>query len=342
MTNPCPECNLEYTGEVNPEPGVFDRLGRPLYPYLPNDELKEVVRLAIALERPLLLMGDPGCGKTRLARAIAYEFTRKNAAPLEWAKNELATNSSPLPEWAKFQEWPYQEWFVKSNSNARDGLYTYDAVKRLRDAQLAAQNYLDERGKKRLQDEAQEGYIRYGALGKAFQAPLRTVVLIDEIDKANIDFPNDLLLELDEKRFKIEETDTEVQATAPPIILITSNNERDLPDAFLRRCFFHYIKPPDKKRLLEILQAHFGGELKEIEDFLEQIVDEFLNLQKVERSQTTGKRVSTSELLDLVRALLLAPSKVPELLKQGLPFLGVLLKTPDERIRYRRQGDETK
>jgi MoxR-like ATPase len=331
MNNNYPNCNLEYTGQVNPKPGDKDYQGRPLFPYIPSEELKESVRLAIALERPLLLMGAPGCGKTRLAGAIAYEFTQNNRALLECLG---------------LQTYPYETWYVKSTSRARDGLYIYDAIARLRDAQLAASRHLDEKGIERLKDPSQAGYIKFGALGKAFQNPLPTIVLIDEIDKADIDFPNDLLLELDEKRFFIEETGKEIpepgKQVPPPIVIITSNNEKDLPDAFLRRCIFHYLEFPTKEELIRIVEAQFEGELPELPT--EDLVKSFIKLRE-ETNLNSGKQASTSELLDWLKALLVSfsPQQIREKIDKGeIPFLGVLFKTRDEQIRYRKQRNDTK
>ncbi|MUG91153.1 AAA family ATPase [Scytonema sp. UIC 10036] len=326
------QCNLEYTGKVNPKPGDKDHQGKDLLPYLPNDELKESVRLAIALERPLLLMGEPGCGKTRLTSAIAYEFTQNNRELLE----SLGLKS-----------YPYETWYVKSTSRAKDGLYIYDAVARLRDAQLAGFDKLDERGLERLQDSSQKGYIKFGPLGRAFQSELRTILLIDEIDKADIDFPNDLLLELEEKRFFIEETGKEIpevgKQVAPPIVVITSNNEKDLPDAFLRRCIFHYLEFPSKEELIEIVKVHF--EDKKLPEFsIELLVDEFLEVRD-KTDKNSGKQVSTSELIDWIKALVLSFSleEIRNKLEQKqIPFLGVLLKTRDEKIRYKKQRHDTK
>jgi MoxR-like ATPase len=324
--------NLEYTGQINPKPGEKDYQGKSLSPYLPSEELKESVRLAIALERPLLLMGAPGCGKTRLASAIAYEFTQKNQQFLQ--SHRLKT-------------YPYETWYIKSTSRARDGLYIYDAVARLRDAQLAGVKKLDKEGRKRLKDPSQKGYIKFGALGKAFQRSLRTIVLIDEIDKADIDFPNDLLLELDEKRFFIEEIAEEIpnpeKQVSSPIVIITSNNEKDLPDAFLRRCLFHYLEFPSQQELIEIIKIHFQEE-KLPELLTETLVKSFLELREG-TDKNTGKQVSTSELIDWIKALLLSFSKeeISRRLQLGkIPFLGSLLKTRDEQIRYERQRHDTK
>src|SRR5581483_10577401 len=181
---------LEYTGTVQPQKGALDQSGQPLYGYLPDAALIEAVNLAIYLQRPLLIKGEPGCGKTRLARAVAYELRL-----------------------------PYKAWHVKSTSRARDGLYSYDTVGRLRDAQLAVAGRLAPEKLAHLDDPA--SYVHYGPLGRAFLNEQRTVVLIDEIDKADIDFPNDLLLELDESRFTIEETDATIKARQPPIVFIT-------------------------------------------------------------------------------------------------------------------------
>ena len=287
---------LKYTGEKQPKLGERDANGQLLYPYLPSAELVEAVNLAIYLERPLLLKGEPGCGKTRLAGAVAYELGL-----------------------------PFEAWYVKSNNRARDGLYTYDAVGRLRDAQLAAVGRITkDKDIQRISDPAT--YIRWGHIGRAFQNNQQTVVLIDEIDKADIDFPNDLLLELDESRFVIEETGDLVQAKAKPIVFITSNDEKDLPDAFLRRCLFHYIKFPTPEQLIEIVQAHFPDSPEEMVD---RIIDRFLELRQEMRKDKgdAGKKVSTSELLDWFRVLCHREDEVLTRLARELLFPGVLLKS---------------
>ena len=295
---------FKYTGTVQPKPGEHDDNGQLLYPYQPDDALVEAVNLSIYLERPLLIKGEPGCGKTRLARAVAKELGL-----------------------------PYEAWHVKSTSRARDGLYTYDTVGRLRDVQLTAAGRLKDEYISRIDNPA--SYVQWGPLGEAFRNEQRTVVLIDEIDKADIDFPNDLLLELDERRFVIEEVGLrmEIQAKQPPIVFITSNDEKDLPDAFLRRCLFHYIKFPERERLIEIVQLHFRDAS---EALVSKVVDRFRELRKkmLEDKGEAGKKVSTSELIDLFQ--ILSRDSGDEALAnvdRKLPA-SVLLKSWDDHIRY--------
>ncbi|MBW4478682.1 MAG: MoxR family ATPase [Tolypothrix brevis GSE-NOS-MK-07-07A] len=296
---------LEYTGKVQPKLGERGAKGQLLYPYLPNPELVEAVNLAIYLERPLLLKGEPGCGKTQLAIAVAYELSLDLKA-----------------------------WYVKSTSRARDGLYSYDAVGRLRDAQLAASNRLTPEQIQRIDDPT--AYVRLGPLGQAFQQENPTVVLIDEIDKADIDFPNDLLLELDERRFIVEETGQEVEAKAAPIVIITSNDEKDLPDAFLRRCLFHYVEFPNSETLVQIINALFPTTSKEL---VTQAITRFLQLREEMRKDKgeAGKKVSTSELIDWFRVLRRYPQdEVLQKLDGKLPYAGVLLKSLEDHVRYLR------
>ena len=296
---------LKYSGEVLPAKGDKDENGQTIHPYLPSDELVEAVNLAITLGRPLLLQGEPGSGKTKLARSVASEL-----------------------------KLPYVAWHIKSTSRAQDGLYTYDNLGRLRDAQLLALNRVsDPEELKRMEDP--KTYREWGPLGQAFINEERTVLLIDEIDKADIDFPNDLLLELDEKRFFIPETKETVVAKQVPIIFITSNAERDLPDAFLRRCLFHYIEFPSRERLIEIIRSRF--DIEGDNDLVVAAVKRFSELREFlqEEKGQAGKKVSTSELIDWFEVLQSYPAdEVMAKLGGKLPYLGVLLKNWDDHRRY--------
>ena len=257
--------------------------------YIATDDLRIAVNAAIVLERPLLVKGEPGTGKTVLAEEIAR-----------------AVNA------------PLITWHIKSTTKAAQGLYEYDAVSRLRDSQL---------GDPRVSDIA--NYIRKGKLWEAFTSEQRPVLLIDEIDKADIEFPNDLLLEIDRMEFHVYETGETVKAVRRPIVIITSNNEKELPDAFLRRCFFHYIKFPDGETMQKIVDVHFPGIKK-------QLVASALNVFFAVRD-TPGlrKKPSTSELLDWLK-LLVSEDISPEMLKERdqrklLPTLhGALLKNEQD------------
>ena len=259
-------------------------------PYIPSPELVNAVNLTIFLKkRPLLLKGEPGCGKTRLAEAVAYELGL-----------------------------PLVTWYIKSTSRARDGLYTYDAVKRLHDAQLVRMGKESQANVDNLAD-----YIDKGALGKAFENGQRTIVLIDEIDKADIDFPNDLLRELDEQKFIIDETGELVEAKHPPIVFITSNDEKDLPDAFLRRCLFHYVQFPEQQ-LANIVKAHFP---QSSDKLITPAVNKFKDLRKQMEKGKAGKKASTSELLDWFAVLQQFPEdEILQELDSKIPFPEVLLK----------------
>ncbi|NVK33120.1 MAG: MoxR family ATPase [Rhodobacteraceae bacterium] len=225
--------------------------------YIATDDLKVAVNAALVLERPLLIKGEPGTGKTILAEQIA---------------TALGTDLI--------------EWHVKSTTKAQQGLYEYDAVSRLRDSQL---------GDEKVNDIA--NYIRKGKLWEAFTAQKRPVLLIDEIDKADIEFPNDLLLELDRMQFHVYETGETIKAEQRPVVIITSNNEKDLPDAFLRRCFFHFIKFPDAETMSEIVEVHFPG-LKQ--RLLKEALSAFYDVRDVPGLK---KKPSTSELLDWIKLL---------------------------------------
>ncbi|PJI39945.1 MAG: ATP-binding protein [Rhizobium sp.] len=256
--------------------------------YIADKDLMVAVNAAIALERPLLVKGEPGTGKTELARQVAA------ALGLDMI-----------------------EWSIKSTTKAQQGLYEYDAVSRLRDSQL---------GDARVNDVG--NYIRQGKLWQAFAAGEKTVLLIDEIDKADIEFPNDLLQELDRMEFHVYETGETVKAAVRPIVIITSNNEKELPDAFLRRCFFHYIRFPDADTLTRIVEVHYPG--------IKQTLIRNALTQFYEIRETPGlrKKPSTSEALDWIR-LLVAEDVDPVDLradpKQALPKLhGALLKNEQD------------
>ena len=247
--------------------------------YLTSPELRDTVNVAIALERPLLIKGEPGTGKTLLAEAIAESLDM-----------ELLT------------------WHVKSTTKAQDGLYVYDTVQRLNDARFNDRDISDVKA-----------YIKLGPLGQAIKAEKRKVLLIDEIDKADMEFPNDLLHELDKMSFSILETSETVTATNRPIVIITSNNEKELPDAFLRRCVFHYISFPDKALMQDIVKVHHPDIENEM---LEQALMRFYWLRDQEDIR---KLPSTSELIDWIAALRRGGIE-PASLQEKLPFLGVLLK----------------
>jgi MoxR-like ATPase len=226
--------------------------------YVATDDLKLAVNAALALERPLLIKGEPGTGKTMLAEQVAQALGR-----------------------------PLLQWHIKSTTKAHQGLYEYDAVSRLRDSQL---------GDARVQDIS--NYIIKGVLWQAFTAPEPTVLLIDEIDKADIEFPNDLLRELDQMAFHVYETHQTIEAKHRPLVIITSNNEKDLPDAFLRRCFFHYIRFPDRDTLKSIVSVHFPNLHAEV---LRAALDAFFALRD---APGLKKKPSTSEFLDWLRLLI--------------------------------------
>ena len=272
--------------------------------YVATDDLKVAVNAAVQLRRPLLVKGEPGTGKTVLAHEIATAL----GAPLI-------------------------EWHIKSTTRAVQGLYEYDAVARLRDGQL---------GDPRVHEIS--NYIKRGKLWEAFTAPERPILLIDEIDKADIEFPNDLLQELDRMEFHVYETNETVKAVERPIVVITSNNEKELPDAFLRRCFFHYIRFPDRDTMAEIIEVHFPGIQKML---VSRALDIFYEVREVPGIK---KKPSTSELLDWLK-LLMVEDVTPEMLRERdpkkliPPLHGALLKNEQdvhlfERLAFlnRREG----
>jgi len=247
--------------------------------YVVTEELKNAVNVAIALQKPLLIKGEPGTGKTMLAESIAESLNK-----------------------------PLLIWSVKSTTKAQDGLYLYDTVQRLYDSQFGEGNVADIKH-----------YVKLGKLGEAFVAPEQVVLLIDEIDKADLEFPNDLLWELDKMEFFINETKQTVKAAQRPIVIITSNAEKELPDAFLRRCIFHYIEFPDKEKMREIITVHYG-DLEE--KLVSEAMEAFYELRGMRELQ---KKPSTSELLDWLSALMISGVSV-EKIKQEMPYIGVLLK----------------
>ncbi|MBK5932780.1 MoxR-like ATPase [Rhodovulum imhoffii] len=256
--------------------------------YIADQDLSVAVNAAVTLERPLLVKGEPGTGKTELARQVAQSLNL-----------------------------PIVEWHIKSTTRAQQGLYEYDAVSRLRDSQL---------GDERVHDV--KNYIRKGKLWTAFEAGQKTVLLIDEIDKADIEFPNDLLQELDRMEFFVYETGETIRARTRPIVIITSNNEKELPDAFLRRCFFHYIRFPDMETMKKIVEVHFPG----IKDRL--LTAALTQFYEIREMAGLKKRPSTSEVLDWLKLLLAEDMTAEDLRKGGrdaLPKLhGALLKNEQD------------
>lgn len=255
--------------------------------YIASKPLMEIVNVAVVLRKPLVVKGEPGTGKTLLAHSIARALNKKLLI-----------------------------WNIKSTTKARDGLYVYDTVQRLNDARFKDKDISDIRQ-----------YIKMGRLGQAFQSDEQVVLLIDEIDKADIEFPNDLLNELDEMTFHVNELDEEVTAKQRPIVIITSNSEKELPDAFLRRCIFYYIEFPDSEMMESIIKVHYP----DIEDKLvREAMKKFYWIREMEGIK---KKPSTSELLDWIKALSLGGIKIEKITSE-IPFLGTLLKNEQDTDRF--------
>ncbi len=276
--------NATSSTSTHSTPQRFDGTER----YVATDDLKLAVNAALALQRPLLIKGEPGTGKTMLAEEVASALGR-----------------------------PLLQWHIKSTTKAHQGLYEYDAVSRLRDSQLGDERVKDIRN-----------YINQGVLWQAFESDVPTVLLIDEIDKADIEFPNDLLRELDQMEFHVYETQQTVRARHRPLVIITSNNEKDLPDAFLRRCFFHYIRFPDRDTLKDIVAVHYPNLHA---DVLRAALDTFFSLRD---APGLKKKPSTSEFLDWLR-LLIAEDVTPEQIEAhaatSIPLMaGALLKNEQD------------
>jgi MoxR-like ATPase len=263
--------------------------------YIVSQQLMDSVNVSIALSRPLLVKGEPGTGKTLLAHSIA-----------EGIKKDIVV------------------WNVKSTTKAKDGLYVYDTVQRLNDARF---------GEGDISDIKQ--YIKLGKLGQSFTTDKQVVLLIDEIDKADLEFPNDLLNEMDVMSFHIPETDETITAKNRPIVIITSNSEKELPDAFLRRCVFHYIEFPDEELMERIIRVHFP---KIESDLMDAVIARFYWIRSLNRLR---KKPSTSELIDWVQALIVGGID-PDRVEAEIPFLGALMKKNEDYVTVERQKDYDK
>ena len=257
--------------------------------YVASEELMRAVNIAMVLEKPLLIKGEPGTGKTMLAEAISQALGKKLII-----------------------------WNIKSTTKAQDGLYVYDVVQRLYDSQFGGEGV-----------DNIEKYVKLGKLGEAFTADEQVILLIDEIDKADLEFPNDLLWELDRMEFHIPETGRTVTARHRPVVIITSNAEKELPDAFLRRCVFHYIEFPGRELMAEIVRVHFPS-LDEA--LLTQVLEAFYRIRQL---PSIKKKPSTSEIIDWIRALVHGGGDPSRVVKEG-PYLGVLLKKNEDMDALRR------
>ncbi len=319
--------SLTYTGEIQPKSGLYyEPIQQKIYPYDAGDELIEVVNLAIELGMPLLLEGEPGCGKSRLAHALVHEFNN-------------GQQSGSIK---------YYEWIVQSTSKAEDSLYQYDYIGRLQAAQISgilSQKEIEESSSEQKNPATSKDWVDLQPLGKAFKESQdkqeQSVVLIDEIDKADRDFPNDLLLAIESRRFFIKETGEPIEADdqAFPLIIITSNQEKNLPNAFLRRCIYHYIELPNQERLRKILTERFTDAEQEV---IIKAVDRF---QEVRTSQDETKsegekKVSTSELIAWFKSLLKYKSEeiIAKLNEDKLPHASVLLKSRTDLQDYGTRG----
>jgi len=259
--------------------------------YVASEELMAGVNVAIALQKPLLIKGEPGTGKTMLAQAVAQSLGKRLII-----------------------------WNIKSTTKAQDGLYMYDTIQRLYDGQF---------GEEGVDDIAR--YIKLGKLGEAFESEEQVVLLIDEIDKADLEFPNDLLWELDQMEFYIHETKRTVKAKHRPIVIITSNAEKELPDAFLRRCIFHYIDFPDRELMAEIVKTHYPNVE---ENLMQQAMDIFYDIRAL---RDIRKKPSTSELIDWINALQIGGISA-DVLRSKMPFLGVVVKKDEDMETVKQSG----
>lgn len=319
--------SLTYTGKIQPKSDLYyEPIQQKIYPYDAGDELIEVVNLAIELGMPLLLEGEPGCGKSRLAHALVYEFNYRQ-------------ENNPIK---------YYEWIVQSTSKAEDSLYQYDYIGRLQAAQISgilSQKGTEESSSEQKNPATSKDWVDLQPLGKAFEQSQdkqeQSVVLIDEIDKADRDFPNDLLLAIESRRFFIKETGELIQANdqAFPLIIITSNQEKNLPNAFLRRCIYHYIELPNQERLRKILTERFTDAEQEV---IIKAVDRFLEVRtSQDETKSEGeKKVSTSELIAWFKSLLkYKPEEIiAKLNEDKLPHASVLLKSRTDLQDYGTRG----
>lgn len=324
--------SLFFTGDALRHAGArIERPGKPpefLDPYQPAADLVEAVNLCLLLGRPLLLMGEPGCGKSRLARVLAYELYRNQPGG-----GEIEQDYRPF----------YAEWLIKSSSKAQEGLYEYDAIGRLGDAQVLAQTL--KKGEDPQAALSKKKYITEGPMGRALRnttdADHRVVLLIDEIDKANLDFPNDLLNELDRAEFVVRETGETVSAASglKPIIIVTSNGEKELPDAFLRRCLFHFIQPFDEARLRDIVSRRYYPDGPADQDLVDAAASIFVQVRGeiTKNKLTVGKNTSTAEFIDWFSALKHHPSGL-ELLRKARKPDGSLDVVPFQQALFKHQA----